>query len=518
VIGQLYSLRGSVRLARFRVRHHRPSLDRGIGYLEEAVARLRVSHPDRPLVLAALSNGLLWRYELTSDNADLDGAVDLLREAIASPAATTADRAAFGADLAGVLRSRFLRDGDVADLDEAIDAATAAIGQGEEVNAAVSNRALALLARYERTAHLPDLLAALSDARTPVRGPLQAALHRGLRLGVLIDALASRYQHTSEEADLAAAAAAGRDALATLSRVDPNRSLYAARLSEVLRLSENAALLSEAVDRAEEAVQSSSPEHVDHSYRLSSLSMAMFRRHLHTGGRDDLLRAREMADQALAAGAGRNRPMLLQRVGQLARRWFDVTGDRAALEHAERAIREALDATTADHPVRRALVCELDDLRRRHPDGREGAAEVRELLVSALRKERATSSLHYALRAATRLGELGAETGDDAAAMLGYRRAVELLPTAAWPGLRRAVREARLADAPRATDAAAQAISAHERALAVELLEAGRSVLWSQQLSLYTDLDHLYDAAPDLADRMMAVRGRLERRGTLWGE
>jgi hypothetical protein len=275
-IGQLYSLRGSARLAWFRLRHHRPSLDRAIRYLEQAAARLQVSHPDRPLVLAALSNGLLWRYELTCDGADLDGAVDRLREAIASPAATTADRAAFGSDLAGVLRSRFLRDGDLADLDEAVEAATVAVELGEEVNSAVTNRALALLVRYEQTADVADLLAALRDARTPVRGPLQAALHRGTRLGVLVEALSSRYQFSGDEADLAAAVAAGREALATLSRIDPNRSLYATRLSAVLRLSDDAALSSEAVDRAEEAVQAGWPEHVDHAYHLSSLSMALF--------------------------------------------------------------------------------------------------------------------------------------------------------------------------------------------------------------------------------------------------
>jgi hypothetical protein len=521
IMGQLYSLRGTIRIARFQLRHHRPSLDRAIDHLEHAAARLRVTHPDRPLVLAALSNGLLWRHELTSDRADLDGAVDRLREAVGSPSATPAERAAFGSDLAVVLRSRFVRDGDVADLDEAVDAATAAIDLGEEVNAAVTNRALALLTRYEQTADLADLLAALRDARTPVRGPLQAALHRGQRLGVLVEVLGSRYKYTHDEADLLAAVAAGRELLATASRLDPHRSLYASHLSEVLRLSDDVALLSEAVDRAEEAVRAGSPEHVDHAYHLSSLSMALLMRHLRTGDQDDLRRARETADDAVAADIGRNRPILLQRVGLLARRSFDVTDDVAALEHGERAIREALDTTAAGHPVRGQLICELDDLRRRHPDrrdDRERAAEVRRLLISAMRDEQAALSLRYALRAATRLGELGAEAADVADAMLGYRRAVELLLTAAWPGLPRTVREARLAEAPPATDAAAQAVQADDPLSAVELLEAGRSVLWSQQLDLRTDLTHLHDVAPELADRMDAVRGWFEQRDAMWGD
>ena len=518
MIGQLYSLRGAVRLARFRLRHHRPSLDRAISYLEQSAACLRVSSSDRPLVLAALSNGLIWRYELTSDEADLDSAVDRLREAIASPAARPTDRAAFGGDLAGVLRSRFLRGGDIADLDEAVDAATAAVALDEEVNSALTNRAHALLARYELTGNLVDLLAALRDARTPVRGPLEAALQRGTRLGVLIDALGSRYQYTNDKADLTEAIAAGREALATLSRFDPNRSLYAAHLSAVLRLSDDPQQLSEAVHFAEEAVQAISPEHVDHAYLLSTLSMALLMLHVHTGGRDALRRAREAAEGALVDGTSRNRPMLLQRVGLLARLWFDVTGEQAALEHGEKAIREALEATAADDPLRGALACELDDLRRRHRDGHERAAEVRELLIPSVRDRRSAQSIRTALQAAWRLGELGTEAGASADAMLGYRRAVELLAVAAWPGLRRTVREARLADAPPATDAAAAAVRAKEPPVAVELLEAGRSVMWSEQLNQRTDLGRLYDAAPELADRMNAIRGWFEQRDTAWDE
>lgn len=513
VVGLLYSLRGSVRLARFRLRHHRPSLDRAIGDLERSAARLRPTHPDRPLVLAALSNGLIWRYGLTSHDPDLDGAIDKLREAIASPGLGTSDRAAFGGDLAAALRARFVRDGDPRDLDEAIDAATSAIEHGAEVDSAVTNRALALVTRYEQTADLADLLAALQDARTPVRGPLGAVLHRTTRLGALIDALGSRYQFTGDEADLTAAVAAGKEALATLSRADPNRSLSAAHLSEILRLSDEESLRSDAVVWAEEAVRSGSESHADYAYLLSALSMALFTRHLHTGERADLQRAWETAGEALAGGPGRNRLALQQRVGLLARRWFDVSGDHAALDQGEQAIRDALDATTADHAMREALVCELDDLRRRRPDGRDRVAEVLGLLSAAVHEQRGVRSIRFALKAATRLGELAMEMGDVDGAMAGYRRAVELLPVAAWPGLRRAVREARLADAPRAADAAAQAIRTDDPSAAVELLEGGRTVLWSQQLGMRTDLDRLREVAPEAADRLDAIRGWFERPG-----
>lgn len=75
------------------------------------------------------------------------------------------------------------------------------------------------------------------------------------------------------------------------------------------------------------------------------------------------------------------------------------------------------------------------------------------------------------------------------------------------------MREARLADAPPATDAAAQAIRAADPHLAVELLESGRSVLWAHQLHIRIDLDRLRDVAPGLAQRMTEIRVRLEESG-----
>jgi tetratricopeptide (TPR) repeat protein len=513
-IGQFYSLRGTVFLARYRLRQHRPSLDRAISDLQRSATRLPASHPDRPLVLAALSNGLMWRYERAADPGDLDRGIERLREAIASPGVPAAERAGFRGDLAALLRSRFLRSGGMPDLDEAIEAATDAVRHAKDPASAVTNRALALLARYEQTAHLGDLLGALRDARVPVDGPVRAALHRGLRLGVLTEALCTRYQYTDDPEDLAAAIAAGREALDTLSRVDPYRASYAAELSVVLGLSDDPAARDASVAMAEDALRDGSAAEVDHAYRLSTLSMALLMRHLATDRLDDLRRARELAEEALAGTATghRNRPMLLQRIGLLARRWYDVTSDPAALERGDRAVREALSAVGVDDPVYGPLTCELAELLLRRPDGGAGAAaEARALLVATVRAQGPALTMHNSLRAATRLGELAAAAGDTQDALLGYRRAVELLPTAAWPGLRRAVREARLAGAPRATDAAAQAVHAGDPLLAVELLEAGRSVIWAQQLSMRSDLSRLRAAAPELADRMNEIRGWFER-------
>jgi hypothetical protein len=82
---------------------------------------------------------------------------------------------------------------------------------------------------------------------------------------------------------------------------------------------------------------------------------------------------------------------------------------------------------------------------------------------------------------------------------------------AAWPGLRRAVQEERLADVPGVASAAAAQAVPVDSALAVELVEQGRSVLWTHQLHRRTDLSRLAAARPALAARLDEISAWFER-------
>jgi hypothetical protein len=74
---------------------------------------------------------------------------------------------------------------------------------------------------------------------------------------------------------------------------------------------------------------------------------------------------------------------------------------------------------------------------------------------------------------------------------------VQLLPIAAWHGLDRTTRESLLERwAGLAGDAAAAAVLDGRPGLAVELLEQGRSVLWTQALNLRGDLSRLKQEHP----------------------
>ena len=93
----------------------------------------------------------------------------------------------------------------------------------------------------------------------------------------------------------------------------------------------------------------------------------------------------------------------------------------------------------------------------------------------------------------------------------GYAEAVKLLPIVAWHGLNRTTREEQLAQWDSlAVDAAACTVLDGRPEIACELLEQGRSILWSQALNLRTDLGRLMKEAPQLANRLEKVRAVLD--------
>ncbi|QRV75678.1 CHAT domain protein [Ceratobasidium sp. AG-Ba] len=91
-----------------------------------------------------------------------------------------------------------------------------------------------------------------------------------------------------------------------------------------------------------------------------------------------------------------------------------------------------------------------------------------------------------------------------------FSRALELMPQFAWLGCvigQRYERIATFSGVP--VEAAAAAIELNRPDLALEWLEQGRSIVWTQILGLRTPIDGLRELDPDLADRLESVARRL---------
>ena len=136
--------------------------------------------------------------------------------------------------------------------------------------------------------------------------------------------------------------------------------------------------------------------------------------------------------------------------------------------------------------------------------------------IDARRQAAAVSTAPPVIRAlaARAQGEWAMEDHDPEMASDGYTAAVSLLAEVAWHGLERSVREGHLAQwRGLAEDAAACALHVSPPQ-AVELLEQGRTVLWTQRLHHRTDLRRLNQTAPAVADRLGEIRAELDHETT----
>jgi hypothetical protein len=114
------------------------------------------------------------------------------------------------------------------------------------------------------------------------------------------------------------------------------------------------------------------------------------------------------------------------------------------------------------------------------------------------------------------LASLTAGMNGPADAVKAHTAALQLLPLLAWRGLTRLDHQHLLQThaVALAADGLACAIAADKLDVAVEAVEQGRGVLWTQLLDTRTDLTALQRAAPDLTRRLLDCRTALEQPAT----
>jgi len=465
-----------------RIRYERGGqprdIDLAIELFRHAFNAAPTGHPACTDYLSNLGTALCIRYERVGDRRDLDQAVETLRAAIDAAPAGHGAREVMLSTLGSALGLRYQRTGHRSDLDEAINLffeACASVPSSQLTPAiGLSNLGNALRIRFERDGRVGDLDRAVdffgqAVSATPVSNPSVAGYLSNYGL-----ALRSRYDMTGLQTDLDAAIDASRRAVATAPIGHINRARYQINLGIALRSRfERTGLeddLDEAVHAGREAIKASSADHPDHAMYLSNLANTLHTRYKLTEQEDDL--------------------------------------------HAVVSfLQQAVDTAPSDHPVRAAVLLNLGNaLQDRYERFRR-----RDDLIAVLKcyresAETATAPFGVRLAAAQSWGRRAFETGHLETAVDGFAVAVGLLPQVAWHGLDRATREDQLSRwSGLAADAAACAVAAGKPHRAVELLEHGRSVLWSQALHIRSDLSRLTEADPELAARLNQSRQILDQ-------
>jgi len=443
---------------------------------DQVIAALPPGHLLQSFVLSTMGMIELRRYERTAEQAALDRAIMVLVQAVEKGGRRHYFRAGWLSMLGICLGRRFERTGNAADLDDAIDLLREGATTGtaySHIPLWLTNLCAFLRVRFERTSDMADIDEAIEAARRAVAMAGAEVSHQPLMLsslgGVLLARHHSSFRHEND--------------------------------------------IDDAIDAMRAAAEASQPGHTEHPMHLMNLGLAHNARFDQAGALHDAAEGVRYCREALAAlpDDHGDRALYLANLSTCLDSLADETRDRADAAEALDSAREALGKVSPDHPERaRYLKIEGNALQTRYDLYGDPAD-----LSTAFSSWRAAASITAAdpadrLATARYWGRTAAREGVLAEAVGGFSAAVKILPEVIWHGLNPATRQQQAARwAGLAADAASSAVLDGKPELAVELLEQGRSMLWSQALNLRADLADLQLAAPELASRLEAARAIL---------
>ena len=474
------------------------------------------SSDQRISYISNLATDLRDRFEALGRTGDINRSIKLYRSVLATK--NTSDRPQYSAYLAAFLRTRYKRLGDKSDIDEAIQLFSAAANSPTlsdfERARQYAHLGGAFVERFERFARLADLDEGVAASRSAVK-------------------LSSREDHSYYHhlSHLALTLSARADFRGGIEDLEECEAVYIEAANCADSDSDRADMVYNAgtiIARRARALDD--PTLLDSSIALLRKSLAI-----------------------LPSGSDK-KPLYLSMIGSRFMERYIMTGLQSDINEAIATCRRSVDECRPSHPnfflCRANLAATLGAKASNIPSGRvqsEATAIYRQLLEGMPENDPARIRIHgnlavllqaaagnseearneaielyrtysesplitaaQRLSASMSLAQLLAVDNHRASLEI-YRRAVSLVPLAAWHGIRRTEREHHLRRWTGLGAAAAEvALSLDEPGTALELLEGSRSVMWQQLLEQRVDLSSMTGIPEDIVRRMIEIRASLD--------
>ncbi|KAG2136988.1 TPR-like protein [Suillus clintonianus] len=507
----------------FEHRGNDQDLDEAVMLHRDALASRPVGHPDRSMSLNNLATVLSTRFEHRGNDQDLDEAVMLHRDALALDAVGHPDRFGSLNNLAAVLSTRFEHRGNDQDLDEAVmlhrDAlALCPVGYPDR-SGSLNNLATVLSTRFEHRGNDQDLDEAVmlhrdALALRPVGHP-----DRSSSLNNLATVLSTRFEHRGNDQDLDDTVMLLRDALALHPVGHPDRSRSLNNLANVLstrfKHRGNDQDLDDAVMLHRDTLALRPVGHPDRSRSLSNLANVLSTRFEHRGNDQDLDDGVMLHRNALALRpvGHPDRSSSLNNLGILLSTRFEHRRDREDIHESQENLCCALTLLTQHDPRLLMVHGSLANVYMLfHQSGLDGTGEHIDSLAAAMHHLKAAANvvsggLLSRLRASLRWVDKAHEHSH-ATQLEAYATSMQLLDTYMSATASVSSRHDAMKNFPStlAVDAASCALRSGDVCRAVELLEQGRTVIWTQMTRLRTPLDGLQDLGDHAVSLMKKFR------------
>ena len=483
--------------------------------LEEAIFLAREGldicpawHPGRSIALNTVAFCLSTRYKQLGAMADLDEAIVLHRAALDLHPRGHPDRSPSLNNLAVDLSTRYNQLGEMEDLDAAIVLSQEALDlrpQGyAEWPMFLSNLAAGLFTRYQQLGAMEDLDQAIALGRKALDLYPQGHLSRSRPLNNLALCLYTRYEQLGTVEDLDEAVVLNREALVLRPQGYPGRSMYLNNLADCLstRYNQREAMedLDEGIVLNREALSLLPQRHPERSMSLSNLAVFLSTRYKRLGVMEDLGEAMALDREALdlRPQGHPDRSMSLNNLAVCLSTRYEQLGAMQDLDEAIALVREALQFHSIGHPRRsRSLNNLAHYLSSRFTQLRQlkDEEELFTLYTQLVHVPQFVSSIDLS---AARAWICMAEDYQHSTILLAYETSLRLLiqHLATLPSLPQHLVVFKDLTSSLAVNAFSACLHKHAPARAVELLEQGRGVFWSQLTRLRHPLDAVMVSGP----------------------
>ncbi|VDC05866.1 unnamed protein product [Peniophora sp. CBMAI 1063] len=529
-------------------------IDRAVLVWRRAVDLTPDGHTLEPSRTCALGDALLIRFQHTGMMEDIEQAIlahrrsvelssndqtldeptkvpslgdSLLPDPYYAVQPTSADRggkATFVNSFGCSLLALYERSGEWDDLEQAISAHRQNVESTRDDHPSkpifLTNYASSLASRFHRTGDLQDLELAISMQRSAVQFTLSGSPRMQGQLNNLGGLLIRYFERTGELQDIKSAISAFQRAIELNSEDYPERSLLFTNLGNAsIRLFEMTGVLAdlEACIAAHQNALDITPDgHPDKPAWYNHICNAYRRRFERTEDLDDIesaISAGRRAVELTPEGHANQFQCLNSLAAGLLRR-AEAVGDHTNLAYIIDLFEKALTLAPEGDPFRSSSLKNLGIAQQalfEHSKTQDDFdAAVRSYMTSTMQKfSNPSVRLQSAIQCASLLFAHPTFSSDESL-LSAHSQIIAVLPEIVWLGhgvRRRFDESAKLGDLVNA--AVAAAISANALEQAVEWLEAGRALIWSQVLSLRTPLDELHLSHPDLAASLQDIQQEL---------
>ena len=464
---------------RFKEKGSTDDLEWAIAYSRAALTLRPEGHPLWPSCLSNLAIALQFRYELHGTPGDLQESIQLLRTALASYPHHHSERSTTQYNLSLSLRHKFRWDGTIADLNEAI-----------------------------------ELLRPLNE-RKYLRHTLSL-----FYIDTFASCLGERFHHLGASADIDEAILLHMVAVEVCPRDHSERSRFLNNLGNSFKsrfsFRGQPSDLEKAITYHHAALDLRPSGHSDRSTTLNNLGTCYNWRFKSLHGLEDLIKAIEFHQAALELRPEGHllRSTALENLAECLRLRFTAHGTSSDLTTAIELFRTTLSLRPAGHPYRSKTLWHLAytlQCRFEHFQATDDLNEVF-LLFSELSVSKDLVSLLDCQAAAAWVES--AEKFSHISDMTAYETALTFLVrhAAIFPSSVAHNQILKKTVSSLAVDAFSYCVRQGNIKTAVELLEQGRTVLWTQLARLGVPLDELSSLgaeAANLADEFKQVSSRL---------